>query len=153
MASHSKFYGKGYTQFTYLHNNEVKYDSTEFTFAKIDYSAYDEVRFGIAMVYTGGNGALTIDGVELTGALNGHWYYVEAVITNGYLILLDSHTGDGAKKDDPNYKQYRYFYKVKLSDEVYNGTESLVIKYQLENAYGWFEVTDMIATNIEIEKK
>ena len=146
--AHSKFNGTKYERFSYRQNSSGT-DLT-FTLYAMDYNAYTEVRFGIAFAVTGGVGSLTIDGATMNvpEALVGHFYNMEAVIANGYLTLIDFASTNDVKNNAIGYSQNGYFLRVKLSDRIMNGTEALKLEWLMPAAYGWFEVTEIHASQM-----
>ncbi len=141
-ASASKFKGKVET-FSYMTGNPNV--PAIFTLNKVNYDFYDEVSFYVAMAVTGDRGVLNVCGetYSIPASLIGHWYYMKAVIKNGYLTLVDAGSSGDVKTRDTNYLQYGYFFKVALSEDVLNGKEALTIGVETSPAYMWFEVTEM----------
>ena len=140
--SASKFKGKAET-FSYMTGNPTV--PAIFTLNKVNYAFYDEVSFYVAMAVTGDRGVLTVCGetYSIPASLIGHWYYMKAVIKNGYLMLIDAGSSSDVKTRDTNYSQYGYFFKVALPESVLNGSEALTIGVETSPAYMWFEVTEM----------
>ena len=90
-------------------------------------------------------GVLTVGGGTLTvpSSLIGHWYYMEAVIADGYLTLIDTGSSNDVKNKATGYATNGYFLRVQLSDAVLNGTEALTLNLETGPAYARVEVTEM----------
>ncbi len=130
-----------YTTFSYSNGNT---ESATFTLNPINFSAYEEVYFGIAhaMTYSEG-GSMTIAGQTFNiTKLGGYTYRMKATVKNGVLTVTD----DGSQSADMVVEPY--FIQVTLSENVLNGSESLVIEFATGDSYSWLEVTNMIATKM-----
>ena len=130
-----------YTTFSYSNGNT---ESATFTLNPINFSAYEEVYFGIAhaMTYSEG-GSMTIAGQTFNiTKLGGYTYRMKATVKNGVLTVTD----DGSQSADMVVEPY--FIQVALSESVLNGSEGLVIEFATGDSYSWLEVTNMIATKV-----
>ena len=151
-GSNCHFKGQAAT-FSYMTGNPTV--PAMFTFNKMDYSAYDEVSFYVAMAVTADvGGTINVCGetYSIPSNLIGHWYYMQAVIKNGYLMLIDAGSHNDVKTRDTNFVQYGYFFKVALPENVLNGTEALTIGVETGASYMWFEVTEITTSKVVDQK-
>lgn len=133
---------------TFSYATHDKCENATFTLNAFNYNAYAEVRFGVAFAVTGTFGEVWVEGecIDVPDNLIGHWYNMEAVIKDGYLMLVDAFSTNDVKSRDPNFVENGYFLKTKLSDEVLNGEEGLVIELSTSASYCLLEITNTIAT-------
>ncbi len=149
IASSSCFSTSSYSTYTYVQDSNNKATSATITLPKLAYGIYAEVRFGVGFAVTVAPGSLTIGGatLEVPSSLIGHWYKMEAVISDGYLILVDAGSSNDVKNKANGYSTDGYFLKVKLSDSVLNGTEALTIALEMGSGYARLEVTEIHTNN------